>query len=195
VEQVLLQAFEGSTEAEYSGEALAILSENLHPKFQRPYIELVYAPMIELVALLEARDFQVFVFSGSQQEFVRTVAADRLGIAALYAAGDVVELDYAEGRFVRQDDFLAPNLSGAGKAEAIQYRLGHLPILAAGNSSGDTQMLELAAANPAPNLQLVIRHDDSAREYAYDDERLLARAEAAKWIIVSMANDFATVFR
>lgn len=194
VDAVLLLAFEGQKQSVYRRRALEILATHEHPKFKRPYLDLTYTPMRQLVRVLRDRGFRVFIFSGSQQGFTRAVGAARFDTPPVRAAGRQVKLAFDGGDFRRHGEFVPPNLSGPGKALAIEYRGDLRPILAAGNTTGDSEMLLLTSTNPLPSLALVVDHDDAKREYAYRDEALLQQAKAYEWTVVRMASDFAVMF-
>ncbi|MEM8931527.1 MAG: HAD family hydrolase, partial [Acidobacteriota bacterium] len=197
VEQALLQAFEGESQSAYVDYVQRFLSTAHHPRFDRPYGQLYFLPMLELVDHLRAHGFAVYVVSGSQQGFVRAFAREVLGLGAERAMGHAVELDvvFDDGATVlrRGSAFRAPGLDGAGKAEVIRQRLGGPPILAFGNSMGDFEMLRYATTGEHPGLGLILVHDDP-EEYVYRDAELIGHAEQYGWQVVGMRDDFERIF-
>ncbi|MEM1182864.1 MAG: HAD family hydrolase, partial [Acidobacteriota bacterium] len=155
VEDVLLEAFEGQTPDEYAEAVEHFLGSDLHPRFERPYGQLYYQPMLELIDFLRAHEFSVYVVSGSQQGFVRAFGDEVLSLGAERAVGHPVELDWtstdAGPELLRGDAFRDPSLDGAGKAEVIRQRLGARPLLAFGNSKGDYEMMRYATASEGPS--------------------------------------------
>ncbi|MEM6456036.1 MAG: haloacid dehalogenase-like hydrolase [Acidobacteriota bacterium] len=197
VEDALLEAFEGASQRDYVDTVARFLDTQRHPRFDRPYGQLHYAPMRELIDWLRRRDFAVHIVSGSQQGFTRTYASHVLGLAPAHAIGHAVALDFAvvddAPVLQRQDAFRAPSIDGKGKAEVIRQRIGQRPVLAFGNSMGDFEMLQYATSGPDPGLALILVHDDPD-EYVYRDETLIGHAESSGWRIVRMAESFRTIF-
>jgi 6-phosphogluconolactonase (cycloisomerase 2 family) len=162
--------------------------------------------MLELLDLLRARDFRVFVVTGGGVEFVRAVSDRLYGVAADDVVGSAVQLRFErrDGRviLVRQPALLGAPNEGAPKPINIQSHIGRRPILAAGNSAGDCEMLEYTHSGELPSLCLVIDHDDPAREYAYvgasatdpHAEPILDTASRLHWMMVSMREDWNRVF-
>jgi len=204
---VVLATHAGWTVDEYAAAVARWLADARHPRFGVTWPELVYRPMRELLELLRANAFRVFVVTGGGVEFVRSFAEAAYGIPPDDVVGTAVEVE-VERRdgcmtLVRRP-VLARELVNEGepKPRLIQAHVGVRPILAAGNSAGDAEMLEFASTGPAPSLALVIDHDDAEREYAYesrsatdaDAEPILATASRHGWHVVSMRSDWATVF-
>jgi phosphoglycolate phosphatase-like HAD superfamily hydrolase len=206
VVQALLGIHEGLTVEEFAAAAAAWFETARHPRFDRPVTQLAYVPMVELLDLLRAQGFKVFIVTGGGVEFVRA-ASDRLyGVTPDDVVGSAVEVDFArrDGRadLVRTAKLLGSPNEGAPKVVNIQAHVGQRPILAIGNSAGDREMLEYATTGPRPSLGLVIDHDDEEREYAYegkamtdpDAEAIADTAARAGWTVVSMRRDWARVF-
>lgn len=179
-----------------------------HPRFKRPYNELVYQPMLELLTFLRANGFQTFIVSGGGQEFMRAYADAAYGIPPEQIVGSTGKLKYelsAAGEPVLmrlpEIDFID---DGPGKPVGIQKHIGLRPTLAFGNSDGDYEMLRWTTADTGsgqPRLGLIVHHDDAEREYAYDHpsavgqlKRALVEAKERGWVIVSMKNDWKAVF-
>lgn len=182
-----------------------------HPRFDRPYRELFYGPMLQLVTYLVQNDFIVYVLSGSDQTVVRTLCAERPELRDLPPSrfiGTLVALDVDYGTrgpvFYRLARELEPVNLRKGKALNILYRIGQNPILAVGNSEGDCGMLAATRGTGYPaTLRLLLQHDDSLREYAYprlekhSDTGVdgLCRAQAGEDILaISMKDDFRQIF-
>ena len=197
VDQALLTAFLGETQSFYVDYVEDFIHSERHARFDRPYAQLYYLPMRQLIDLLRARDFAVYIVSGSQQGFTRGYGAGVLGLAMPRLIGRTVSLDFSFDNGVstlrRQDAFLAPNPGGKGKAEIIRNRIGRQPILAFGNSMGDFEMLQYATSSRYPNLGLILIHDDP-EEYVYSDQELINSAERFGWQRVSMKDDFEVIF-
>lgn len=182
-----------------------LVREERHPRFDRPYRDLFYPPMLQLVDFLVRNDFVIYVLSGSDQTLVRTLCAERCELADLPPSrfiGTLVALDvsYADDGpvFFRLARELEPVNLRKGKALNILYRIGQNPIMAIGNSSGDCGMLAATHGSGYPStLRLLLRHDDAEREYAYPttEKAGLCSAQAGSDILaISMKNDFSQVF-
>jgi phosphoserine phosphatase len=176
-----------------------------HPKFEQPYTELAYQPQLELLRYLEANGFKTFIVSGGTVEFIRTFAEQTYAIPRERVIGSSIETRYevqaGQPALLRapQVDFIDDK---AGKPVGIHKHIGRRPLLAFGNSDGDFEMLQWSTHGRGPaGLGLLLRHDDAEREYAYDREsevgrldRALDAAGASGWVVVSMKNDWKTVF-
>lgn len=197
VEQVLLKAFSGESQSFYVDYVAKFLHTGQHPRFERPYDQLYYVPMLQLIEFLHAHEFTVYLVSGSQQGFTRTYGTNVLGISAARLIGHAVELDFSmvDGTptLLRQESFLPPSIGGKGKAEVIRNRIGRPPVLAFGNSMGDFEMLQYATSSEYPSLGLILVHDDPD-EYVYRDQELIQNAEKLGWQVVSMKNSFEVIF-
>jgi hypothetical protein len=175
-----------------------------HPKFQRPYTELVYVPMQELLAYLRANGFKTFVVSGGSVEFMRPWAEQAYGIPPEQVIGSQqdVKFEMQDGKPVlTRQPAVAFIDDGPGKPVGIYRGIGRRPIAAFGNSDGDQQMLELTAAGDGRRLMLLVHHDDAAREFAYDRQSHIGKldkawdeAKARHWIVVSMKHDWKRIF-
>lgn len=175
-----------------------------HPRFDRPYTELVYRPMLELLAYLRANGFATYIVSGGGIAFVRPWAEAVYGIPPEQVIGSSIKtaFDVQDGKpvLVRlpEVDFIDDK---AGKPVGIDKFIGRRPIAAFGNSDGDMQMLQWTTAGDGRRLGVLIRHDDAEREYAYDRDghvgrldKALDAAGPAGWVVVSMENDWKAVF-
>jgi hypothetical protein len=175
-----------------------------HPRFKRPYTELAYRPMVELLAYLRANGFKTYIVSGGGIEFMRPMTEAVYGIPPEQVVGSTIKTQYLvkDGKPVLmrlpEIDFIDDK---AGKPVGINKFIGRRPILAFGNSDGDFEMLEYTTTGDGPRLGLFVHHDDAEREYAYDRNshvgrlaRGLDEAASRGWIVVSMKSDWRTVF-
>jgi phosphoserine phosphatase len=203
---VVLHTHAGWTADEFADAARAWLQAARHPGIGAPFRELVYAPMLELLDYVRANGFGVFVVTGGGVEFVRAASHDLYGVTPDDVVGSAVQLAFERRDggpvLVRQPAMHGAPNEGPPKAVRIQEHVGQRPILAAGNSAGDTAMLEYAETGPRDALCLVVDHDDPDREYAYtgsaltdpDAEPIVDTAARRGWTVVSMRNDWARVF-
>jgi phosphoserine phosphatase len=175
--------FDGQTTAQYDEQARRYLAAARHPRFHRPYPALTYQPMLELMALLRALDFSVFMCTDSSRDFMRAMAGPAYGLRREQVIGSEVQIRAVDGQLIRTA-VPVPMDDGPGKTVHLWDRTGTQPVLAAGNAHGDIEMLRSA------RLALVVRHDDEVREYAYDDPQILAAAAAGGWTVLSMRDDF-----
>ena len=176
-----------------------------HPQLQRPYTELVYQPMLELLAYLRANGFKTFIVSGGGVEFIRVFAEAVYGIPPEQVIGSSGVVKYEPGSGGRPILIKEPKVEflndGSGKPVGIHRFIGRRPIIAFGNSDGDQQMLQWTAAGRGAALVALIHHTDAEREYAYDREsnigrldRALDEAKVRQWLIVDMKQDWRRVF-
>jgi hypothetical protein len=192
------------TTEEFSQIAKDWLAQARHPRFQRPYTELVYQPMLELLAYLRANGFKTFIVSGGGTEFVRAFAERVYGIPPEQVVGSTGEakLELRGGKPVLVK---LPKVNhvddGPGKPVGINRFIGRRPILAFGNSDGDHQMLQWTAAGPGARFMGLVRHTDAAREWAYDRQshigkldKALDEANAKGWTVVDMKADWKKVY-
>jgi phosphoserine phosphatase len=190
----------GMTQAEFEAQAFAFLSQAVHPRYGRPFRQLTYQPMIELIRYLEANDFKVFIASAGGMSFVRTVSEEIYGIPREQVIGSNVayetRLTDAGPVLFRKPGLVDPISDGPGKLVNIELHIGRKPILAAGNADGDIHMLWYSQTSPHRSLQLLLRHDDREREYAYNAGAEKAQQLAAmhNWQVISMQEDFLQVF-
>jgi len=175
-----------------------------HPKTGKLYTDMVYQPMLEVLAYLRANGFKTFIVSGGGIEFMRPWAEKVYGIPPEQVVGSSVKTKFElrDGKpvLVRLPE-LNFNDDKGGKPVGINQHIGRRPVMAFGNSDGDLQMLQWTAAGPGARFCLYVHHDDAAREYVYDREDALARldkgldeAAAKGWTVVSMKNDWKQVF-
>jgi phosphoglycolate phosphatase-like HAD superfamily hydrolase len=195
----LLTAFEGVTIEDLSERAGNFLRTQSHPTLKRLYRECGYAPMIELLRYLEANGFTNYIVSGGGRDFMRPISEELYGIPPERVIGSSFSLAYREngdGGDVLAQPHLDVLDDGPIKPTRIWSRIGKRPILAAGNTNGDIQMLQFANKPPRPALRLLVLHDDAKREFDYVEgaEKSLQLAKQYGWTIVSIKNDWKTVF-
>jgi phosphoserine phosphatase len=161
-----------------------------HPTLGVPFTQLAYRPMLELIELLKANDFRVYICTGGGRDFVRVVSEEVYGISRERVIGSAGSLEYRDGDIYRKKGLELPIADGPGKPVHIWKRTGRKPLFACGNADGDMEMLQIA------RFPLLIHHDDDEREFAYDEkaEGVLGEATARGWTIVSMKEDFRRVF-
>ena len=202
--EMVMATHAGTTTEEFDRIVTNWIATARHPKTGRLYTEMVYQPMLELLAYLRANGFKTFIVSGGGVEFMRPWAEAVYGIPPEQVVGSSIKTKFElrDGKpvLVRlpEIDFVDDK---AGKPVGIQMRIGRRPIAAFGNSDGDLQMLQWTAAGAGPRLCLYVRHTDAEREWAYDREshvgrldRGLDEARAKGWTVVDMKADWKRVF-
>ena len=193
--EALLAAFvrswAGTTPAEFDAQVREWLMSVKQPTLGVLYKDLVYQPMLELFDLLKQNGFRVFVCSGGGRDFMRVFAEETWGIYKENVIGSAAEYIYADGTIVRGERLLGTLDLGPGKPEHIFAQTGRLPVFAGGNADVDIEMLASAA------FAMLVNHDDADREFAYTTsaEASLAKAAELGWTVVSMKEDWNTVYR
>jgi phosphoglycolate phosphatase-like HAD superfamily hydrolase len=186
----ILTAHHEITVEEHRARVSAFFNEAKHPTLGRPYTACGYRPMVELLRYLEDNGFTNYIVSGGGRDFMRPVTGQLYGIPPERVVGSSVGLDYRDGNLftTSQPEFLD---DGPMKPVRLWSRIGRRPILAAGNSNGDIEMLEFTGG-----LRLLVLHDDGDREFDYTAgaEKSLDRAATDGWTVVSMRNDWICVF-
>ncbi|MEV0893730.1 haloacid dehalogenase-like hydrolase [Promicromonospora sp. NPDC050262] len=199
--------FQGLDPRAFTREARTFLDTGAHPTLGRSLSAVRYRPMLELLDALRALDFTVGVVTGGGTEFVRAVSQELYGVPPELVVGTMIAYDLgqdADGRpaLRRTARVLGDVNEGAAKVTNIQTQLGRPPVLAAGNSAGDHELLEWAAAADGPHLSLLVDHDDPEREFSYASqaqtfeatEPVTATADRLGWTTVSMKDDWVSVF-
>ncbi|MFO1311091.1 MAG: HAD family hydrolase [Burkholderiales bacterium] len=202
--KLIVAANTGMTTEAYDRAIREWLATARHPKFDRPYTDLVYAPMVELLAYLRDNGFKTYIVSGGGVQFMRPWVEKAYGIPPEQVVGSLVEVKLAmvEGvPVLLREPKVAFLDDGPGKPVGIYRNIGRRPILAFGNSDGDWQMLQWTAAGSGPRLVGLVHHTDAVREYAYDRrskvgklDKALDDAVAKGWTVVDMKNDWTRVF-
>jgi len=196
----------GLTVNELHAEVAAWLKSARHPRFKRPYTDLVFQPMLELLAHLKANRFKSYIVSGGDLEFMRAWATRVYGIPPERIIGSRLKtrsiLRDGKPTLLRLQEFEFFN-NAAGKPISIRKFIGRRPIAAFGNSDGDLQMLQWATTGTGKRLGVIVRHTDREREWSYDRKSRIghldkALDEAAKhknrWAVIDMQNDWKVVY-
>ena len=200
----------GMTTDEFSKIASEWLATAKHPRFNRPFTQLTYKPMLEVMDFLRANSFKTYIVTGGGQEFVRVYSQPIYNIPTEQVIGScfMTKFEYKDGKpqLLRLPKvFLIDN--HAGKAIGIDLFIGKHPYAAFGNSDGDREMLEWTQAGDGARLMMLVHHDDPVREYAYGpagglpntqvgtfSDSLMEEAKQKGWIVISMKNDWKTIF-
>ena len=202
--ELMMASHAGMTTEEFEKIVKDWLTTARHPRFDRPYTDLVFQPMRELLAYLRQNGFKTYIVSGGGIEFLRPWVELAYGIPPEQVVGSSIKVKYEarDGKpvLVRlpEIDFIDDK---AGKVVGIHKFLGRRPVAAFGNSDGDFEMLEWTTAGAGPRLGLIVRHTDADREWAYDRAShvgRLARAldEAPKrgWVVADMKKDWRVIY-
>ena len=195
----ILKAYAGISVEDFEESADRFLRTAQHPTLGRSYLECAYAPMVELLDCLRATEFANYIASGGGRDFMRPISQDMYSIPRERVIGSSSTFAYTSddqgGTITHKPEADYLN-DGPEKPVRIWNRVGRRPLLAAGNSNGDSAMLEFAHHPNRPTLRLLLLHDDAEREFDYrvGAEQALSQAEADGWTVVSIKNDWATVF-
>ena len=195
----ILAGFEGITVEDFEAKSDEFLRRAQHPTLGRGYLECAYAPMIQLLGYLEANGFSNYIASGGGRDFMRPISQEVYGIPRDRVIGSSTTLEYTSddrGGTITHKAELDYLDDGPQKPVRIWSRVGRRPVLAAGNSNGDIPMLEYTQHADKPSLRLLVLHDDGEREFDYTSgaEQALEQADQHGWTVVSVKNDWATVF-
>jgi hypothetical protein len=202
--ELIMATHAGMTTTEFEQIVLDWIGRATHPRFKRPYTDMVYQPMLELLAYLRSNAFKIFIVSGGGIEFMRPWVGKVYGIPSEQVIGSSIKVKYElrSGMpvLVRlpEIDFIDDK---AGKPVGIHKFIGRRPIAAFGNSDGDLQMLQWTAAGDGERLMLLVHHTDAEREWAYDRRSHIGRldkamdeAQAKGWVVVDMKKDWKVVY-
>jgi hydroxymethylpyrimidine pyrophosphatase-like HAD family hydrolase len=163
------------------------------------YKHLTYDPMVELVTYLQESDFTVFIVTGGEIDFVRSVSEEIYNIPPEMVVGSNVKYEYVSNNdgveLIRTKELNSANDKYV-KPPNIQLHIGKKPIFAAGNSDGDYEMMEYTLSGNGPAMAILVHHDDAEREYVYmhGTEKAIEDAKAQGWYVVSIKEDFKEVF-
>ena len=204
LEELMAVTHAGVTTEQFTKIVSDWLASARDPRFKRPYTELVYQPMLELLAYLRANGFKTFIVSGGGIEFMRPWTERVYGIPPEQVVGSSIKTRF-EMRNGRPILFRLPEINfvddGPGKPIGINEHIGRRPIAAFGNSDGDLQMLQWTTLSGGRRLGLIVHHTDAEREYAYDRQSQVGKLDKAldaaalnKWTVVDMKNDWKRVF-
>jgi phosphoglycolate phosphatase-like HAD superfamily hydrolase len=211
LEKILAATLTGMTVDEFKVEVKKWLETAKHPRWQRPYTELTYQPMQEVLKYLRDNGYKTYIVTGGGQDFVRVYSERVYGIPPEQVVGTAGGTTYGYGKdgkpFLTKEPKLLLNDNNAGKPEGIHLMIGRRPYAAFGNSTGDRQMLEYTKAGDGARLGMLLLHDDSQREYAYGPaqglpdtkvgtltQALYDEAKQQGWIVISMKDDWKQIF-
>jgi phosphoglycolate phosphatase-like HAD superfamily hydrolase len=195
----LLSAYAGSTIEEFEQSARSFFRSAQHPLLKRPYRRCTYQPMRELLDYLESQQFTNYIVSGGTRDFVRAVSMELYGIPPERVIGSTSTLQFRDHGGITtivHGSQLGIFDDGPTKPVQIWSVVGRRPLLAAGNANGDVAMMRFCAQLAHPTFSLLLHHDDERREYAYERgaDEALRRARTNGWTVVSIKNDWSTIF-
>jgi len=211
LEKILVATLTGMSVDEFTAQVREWLAKARDPRWKRPYTELTYQPMQELLAYLRANGYKTYIVTGGGQDFVRVYSEQTYGIPPEQVVGTIGGTKYGydkDGKpFLTKEPKLLLNDDHAGKPEGIHLMIGRRPRAAFGNSTGDQQMLEYTKAGEGARLAMLVLHDDAEREYAYGPARglpdtkigtfppaLYDQANKDGWVVISMKDDWKRIF-
>jgi hypothetical protein len=202
--EIVMTTHAGMTTEEFEKIVKEWLATARHPRFNRPFTDVIYQPMLELLAYLRENGFKAYIVSGGGVEFMRPWTEKVYGIPPEQVVGSSIKLKFEtrDGKPVLmrlpEIDFID---DGPGKPVGIQKFIGRRPIAAFGNSDGDLQMLQWTAAGEGPRFMLLVHHTDAEREWAYDRQSPIGRLDKAfdeaqrrGWTVVDMKKDWKRIF-
>jgi phosphoglycolate phosphatase-like HAD superfamily hydrolase len=208
---IFAATFSGMSVDEFNNEVSKWLATARDPRWKRPYTELVYQPMQELLRYFRANGYKTYIVTGGGQDFVRLYSEKVYGIPPEQVVGSagVTKFMYDKNGkpYLTKDPKLLLNDNDAGKPESIHLMIGRRPYAAVGNSTGDQQMLEYTGAGDGARLMMLVLHDDAKREHAYGPalglpdtqvgtftQALYDEAKKKGWTVISMKNDWKQIF-
>jgi len=211
LEKILAATLTGMTVDTFRGEVSKWLAHAKDPRWKRPYTELIYQPMQDVLRYMRANGYKTYIVTGGGQDFVRVYAEKTYGIPPEQVVGTAGSTSYtydADGKPVLiKEPKLLLNDNDAGKPEGIHLMIGRRPYAAFGNSTGDQQMLEYTGAGDRLRLKMLVLHDDAEREYAYGPAQglpdtkvgtftqdLYDEAQKDGWVVISMKRDWKRIF-
>jgi phosphoglycolate phosphatase-like HAD superfamily hydrolase len=211
IEEIIIATLSGMPVDDFRAEVKKWLATAKHPRWNRPYTELAYQPMREVLGYLRANGYKTYIVTGGGQDFVRVFAEQVYGIPPEQVVGAAEETKFGyhkDGKpFLTKMPKLLIDDNFAGKPEGIHLMVGRRPYAAFGNSTGDRQMLEYTKAGSGARLAMLVLHDDGKREYAYGPaeglpeskvgtftQALYDEAKKDNWTVISMKNDWNRIF-
>ncbi len=211
LEKILAATLSGMTVEQFNAEAKKWMATAKHPRWKRPYTELAYQPMLEVLKYLRANGYKTYIVTGGGQDFVRLYSEEMYGIPREQVVGTAGATTYGYDKngspVLTKEPKLLLNDNNAGKPEGIHLMIGRQPYAAFGNSTGDKQMLEYTRSGDGTRLAMLVLHDDASREYAYGPalglpdskvgpftQALYGEAQKKGWIVISMKSDWKRVF-
>jgi phosphoserine phosphatase len=210
-EQIVAETHAGMSVADFDKIAADWMATATDPHFGHRYTELIYQPMSEVMTFLRANGFKTYIVSGGGQGFIRSYAESVYGVPPEQVIGTTFETRYEIGGdgapVLIKEPKLQLNDNNGGKPEAINLIIGRRPVAAFGNSTGDQQMLEWIGGGDRAHLEMLVHHDDAAREYAYGPagglpntsvgtftDALMNEATQKGWSVISMKRDWRQIF-
>jgi phosphoglycolate phosphatase-like HAD superfamily hydrolase len=211
LEKIAVVTLTGMTAEQFQTEVKQWLAKAKDPRWKRPYTELTYQPMQEVLRYLRANGYKTYIVTGGGQDFVRVYSEQTYGIPPEQVVGTTLGTTYGydkDGKpILTKEPKLLLNDDNTGKPEGIHLMIGRRPHAAFGNSTGDQQMLEYTKAGDGARLAMLVLHDDAKREYAYGSaqglpeskvgtfpQALYDKAQKDAWTIISMKSDWKTIF-
>jgi phosphoglycolate phosphatase-like HAD superfamily hydrolase len=211
LEKILFATLTGMSVTQFNAEVQKWIETAKHPRWNRPYTDLTYQPMLEVLRYLRDNSYKTYIVTGGGQDFVRVYAEKVYGIPPEQVVGTAGGTKYGYGRdgqpFLTKEPKLLLNDNDAGKPEGIHLMIGRRPYAAFGNSTGDRQMLEYTGAGDGARLTMIVLHDDAQREYAYGPAQglpdtkvgtftraLYDEAKQKSWTVISMKQDWRRIF-
>jgi phosphoglycolate phosphatase-like HAD superfamily hydrolase len=211
LEEILAATLTGMSVDDFNAEVKQWLAKARDHRWKKPYTELTYLPMQDVLKYLRASGYQTYIVTGGGQDFVRVYSEATYGIPPEQVVGTAGGTKYGYGKdgkpFLTKEPKLLLNDNNAGKPEGIHLMIGRRPHAAFGNSTGDRQMLEYTKAGDGARLSMLVLHDDAQREYAYGPaeklpdtkvgtftQALYDEAKKDGWIVISMKNDWKRIF-
>ena len=209
--EILTATMSGMSVEDFQAEAKKWLQTAKHPRYRRPYTELTYLPMVEVLKFFRANGYRTYIVTGGGQDFVRVFAEKVYGIPPEQVVGTAEGTKYGydkDGKpFLTKEPKLLLNDNFAGKAEGIHMMIGRRPFAAFGNSTGDQEVLEDTGSGAGAQLMMLVLHDNAVREYAYGPaqglpdtqvgtftQALYDEAKRRGWFVISMKNDWRRMF-
>jgi phosphoglycolate phosphatase-like HAD superfamily hydrolase len=209
--KILAATLTGMSVDQFEAEVKTWLASAKDPRWKRPYTDLIYLPMQEVLKYLRANGYKTYIVTGGGQDFVRVYSEATYGIPPEQVVGTAGGTKYGYDKngkpFLTKEPKLLLNDNNAGKPEGIHLMIGRQPYAAFGNSTGDRQMLEYTKAGDGARLAMLVMHDDANREYAYGPAKglpdtkvgtftqaLYDEAKKHGWTVISMKNDWKRIF-
>ncbi len=211
LEKIIVATLTGMTTDQFNAQVAKWLDSAKDPRWKKPYTELTYLPMIELLSFLREHGYKTYIVTGFGQDFVRVYSQKVYGIPPGQVVGSALATEYGYAKDGTPQLIKAPKLmlndNDAGKPEGIHLMIGQRPHAAFGNSTGDQQMLEYTGAGEGARLSMLVLHDDAKREYAYGPatglpdskigtltQALYDEAKQKGWTVISMKDDWKKIF-
>jgi phosphoglycolate phosphatase-like HAD superfamily hydrolase len=211
LEEILAATLTGMSVDDFEAEARKWLTTSQNPRWRRPYTDLTYQPMLEVLQYMRGNGYKTYIVTGGGQDFVRVYSQQVYGIPPDQVVGTAGGTKFGydkDGKpFLTKEPKLLLNDNNAGKPEGIHLMIGQRPRAAFGNSTGDREMLEYTGAGDGARLMMLVLHDDARREYAYGPaqelpdtkvgtftQALYDEAKKDGWTIISMKDDWKRIF-